>query len=66
MSNISKGIIIKLNKIENIISFPGNFNLENAKAPNIVVIVVQITDKIMTTTELKKYFPKGAIEKALI
>ena len=64
--SISKGIIIKESKAEKIISLPGNFNREKAKAPRIVVMVVQTTDAIITITELKKYFPKGAIENALI
>ena len=64
MINISKGIIIRLSRIEKIRLRPGNFIFEKAKAARIVVVVVVRTDRIITITELIKYFPKGAIEKA--
>ncbi len=48
------------------ISLPGNLRREKANAPKIVVIAVQIVLAIITNTELKKYFPKGAIPKAVI
>ena len=64
--SISKGIIIRLIKNEKITDFPGNFNLEKAKAARMLVVVVQHTEPIITTTELKKYLPKGAIENAFL
>ena len=66
MISISKGIIIRLNKKEKRIVFPLKFSLENANAPNIVVNVVHNTEKNITTSELKKYFPNGAIENAFL
>ena len=66
MISISKGIIIRLIKKEKRIVFPLKFNLENANAPNIVVNVVHNTEKNITTSELKKYFPNGAIENAFL
>ena len=64
MINISKGIIIRLSRIEKIMLRPGNFNFEKAKAPRIVVVVVVKTESTITITEFIKYFPKGAMEKA--
>ena len=66
MISISKGIIIRLKKKEKRIVFPLKFSLENANAPNIVVNVVHNTEKNITTSELKKYFPNGAIENAFL
>ena len=66
MINISKGIIIRLSRIEKITLRPGNFIFEKAKAARIVVLVVVSTESTITITEFIKYFPKGAIKKAVI
>ena len=55
MINISKGIIIRLRRIEKIILRPGNFIFEKAKAARIVVEVVVRTDSTITITEFIKY-----------
>ena len=54
MISISKGIIIMLSSRENIRSLPGNFSREKAKAARIVVNWVQITQAMVTITELRK------------
>ena len=66
MISISKGIIIRLIKKENSTVFPLNLRREKANAPKIVVNVVHNTEKNITISELKKYFPNGAIEKAFL
>lgn len=66
MISISKGIIIRLIKKENSTVFPLKLSREKANAPKIVVNVVHNTEKNITISELKKYFPNGAIEKAFL
>lgn len=66
MISISKGIIIRLIKKEKRTVFPLKLSREKANAPKIVVNVVHNTEKNITIKELKKYFPKGAIENAFL
>ena len=66
MISISKGIIIRLIKKENSTVFPLNLRREKANPPKIVVNVVHKTEKNITISELKKYFPNGAIENAFL
>ena len=54
MMSISKGIIIMESRSVKRMSRPGNLRREKAKAARIVVNCVQITQAIVTITELRK------------
>ena len=54
-----------LSSREKMISRPGKLSREKAKAARMVVMAVAATLDAVTTTELIKYFSKGAVLKAL-
>ena len=66
ITSISNGTIINDNSKLNIISLPGNLNLENAKAPKIVVKPVRQTEHVVTITELTKYTLEEGEEEGIV